>query len=264
MARVTHVAKAQQRYEQVPVIDPETGRQKTIEVTVRGKTQVRRLTQDDRSKPLPPLRCEKCGKDIEVGTPYKWVKPVAYRGARGHKRTRHEACPSWRPSELTSSAALGILYAAQEAAEDALAAWTPEDGLDAAEAILNDLAEGVREAAAQYESSADNMESGFGGETSTSAEIREKQEALEGQADEVEAAVSDLPEDFDEDQAKAEAFEEAERDPEVWDEWPDSVDDYDWDEDLGDLQEAVEETREAWADSVREAVQGGLDQVEGV
>lgn len=198
-------------------------------------------------------RCEKCGTDLPAGSSYKWIKPRSHRGAKGYKRKRCVACPNWRPSETTSSPALGILHAAQEAASDALDARSGEDGLDAAQTILTDLAEGVREAAAQYEESASNMEDGFGGETSISAEIREKGETLDPQADDIEN--SDLPDDFDEDAAKTQVVEEAgveDLDPET----------YDWDEDPEDLTAAFEQAREEWADEVRDAIQSALDLAE--
>lgn len=75
MARVTYVKKAQQRYEMVPVIDPETGQQKVTPVMGRNgeqKTSKRgpvfmRVTEADKSKPLPNLKCEKCGIEIKPG-----------------------------------------------------------------------------------------------------------------------------------------------------------------------------------------------------
>lgn len=45
-----------------------------------------------------PGNCEACGKPIEVGQGYKYIKP-----RYGRRRVRHDGCPGWRPSEMTSS-----------------------------------------------------------------------------------------------------------------------------------------------------------------
>ncbi len=258
MARITHVARAQQRYATKPVIDPKTGQQKVI--TLKGKDGSPKTTKEgrpvtvaqtvsDRSKPLPMPKCEKCGKTIEVGSPYKWVKPKSGPSG-GRTRTRCSACPSWRPSELTGSSALSALYGAQEAAEDDLSAWEPDDGTDALEAILSTLAEGIREAAQVYEEGADNMEDGFGHETSSSAELREKAETLNGMADEVEQA-GDF-EEWDEDQAKADALAES---PEI------EADGYDWDEDPEGLDAVVQDAKDAYAEEQRTKVEDAMAEV---
>lgn len=222
MARVTHVKKAQQRYKTVPVIDPATGEQKVTPVLRKdgtpkmtrskpnrpGRPIVMKVTVADKTQPLPPLKCEKCGKDIEIGTPYKHVSPKSGPYG-GRQRNRHAACPGWKPSELTSSQHLSTIYAAQEAAEEALSAWGDEDGHEALQEIITTLAEGFREASESYGESADNIEEGFGHETSMSAELREKAEALESSADEVEQAADDIDE-FDEDAAREEAEDEVE------------------------------------------------------
>ena len=58
------------------------------------------------------------------------------------------------------------------------------------------MAEIVREVASEYGESADNMEQAFTGGSSQIDEIREKQEALDGWADEIEQAASEF-EDWD-------------------------------------------------------------------
>ncbi len=136
--------------------------------------------------------CEKCGTPIKVGDGYKWCAPRAHRAARGFKRRRCLACPTWQPSEMTSSPGLSALYSATEDAYDRLAKWEASDGIEALEEILTNCAEGIREAAQVYEESAANMVDGFGHETVMSEEIQEKADTLNGQADEVEAAANDL------------------------------------------------------------------------
>lgn len=151
-------------------------------------------------------RCEKCGKDLPAGSAYKWCAPRAGSFARGHRRVRCLDCPSWRPSETTSSSARSAVYGAQEAAEDRLSDWDREDA-EELRSILTDAAEGVREGAECYRESQSNMESGFGTSTSISDELGEKADTLESAADELESAESDI-EDFEVDDARAEALSE--------------------------------------------------------
>lgn len=263
MARVTYVKKAQARYKTVPAIDPETGTQKIIPVLKRdgtpkttrktGRPIVRRLTVEDKNQPLPNLKCGKCSKEIKPGDPYKWVKPKSgpYGGT---KRVRCATCPTWRPSELTSSGALSTLYAAQEEAEDALNQWDREDRSEL-ESILETLAEGVREAGNVYRESAENMESGFGHATSTSDELNEKADALDSAADDVEAAVSDL-EDWDEDAARQEVLDETAA-PDV-----ERADEYDWEADPEDLADDVQAKKDEWADAQTSVVEDAISGIE--
>lgn len=191
MARITYVKAAKQRYEQVPVLNPD-GTPKIVpvmrgnaqKVTKNGKPVTMRVTVDDKSRPKPLLRCESCGKDIEIGTPYKHVTPKSGPYG-GYQRNRHADCPTWRPSELSSSKMAAIM-AAQESFEDQIA--SAEDW-DTIKQLLDEVAEAAREVASEYGESADNMEDGFGHETSASAELREKSDALEGWADELEQAI---------------------------------------------------------------------------
>lgn len=154
----------------------------------------------------PQGRCEKCGTELGVGSSYKWCAPRAGKFTKGFKRKRCLNCPHWRPSETTSSSARSSVYAAQEAAEDALRVWGREDVGDL-QAILSDAAEGVREGAQAYEESAQNMEDGFGHATSMSEELQEKAQTLNDAADELENI--DL-EDFNEDDVREEYRTEAE------------------------------------------------------
>lgn len=129
--------------------------------------------------------CESCGKPIEAGMSYKWVQPRAFRGARGTKRVRHEDCPSWRPSELSSSKMAAVM-AAQESFDD-------EDFASAEDIVsgVESVAETVREVAEEYRESAQNIEDGFQHETYQSQELNEKADELEGWADELEGFEAD-------------------------------------------------------------------------
>ncbi len=144
-------------------------------------------------------RCTKCGTEIKVGDPYKW-----FANRIGRMSIRKNFCVSCpiRQSDQTTSGNLQTLYGAIEAAEDEMAAAV-ELTLGDGSQILEAAAEGVREAASMYEESADNMESGFGHETSMSEEIREKQNDLEAFADELESAANEIEslDDPEEDEA---------------------------------------------------------------
>lgn len=202
MARVTYVKKAQPRYKTVPVIDPETGQQKVTPVLRRdgspkltkakagrpGRPITMRVTQEDKSQPLPLRVCDApgCGKPIEVGTPYKWVKPKSGPYG-GRTRARHGDCPTWRQWDLSNSLDAQLARVSHEA----------QDGVDTtdpssvAEALRN-AAEGVRDIASQKEEGADNIESGFGHETEQSTQLRDTAESLNTWADEMDEKADEV------------------------------------------------------------------------
>lgn len=203
MARITHVKKARQRYATIPVIDPETGEQKKTPVmrkqTVRNDdgtttvTQVQKTTKagrpvfmsitvSDKSQPLPDRTCEACKTEIKVGDPYKHVTPKS--GPYGGRiRVRCAGCPSWQEWDLSNSLSARI-------AQIVDAAQVDEDTTDegAYTSALEDAAAEIREIANEKRESSENMEEGFGHETSMSAELAEVADELEGWADEIEAA----------------------------------------------------------------------------
>lgn len=187
-----------------------------------------------------PLRCEACGKPINIGDSYKWVAPRAHRAARGHKRNRHTTCPGWKASELTSSPHLASIYAAQETAETDLAGIdvsTPEDTTAAVERlceIAEAFADGIMEASESYGESATNIEDGFGHETYQSEELREKSEAIEGWAEE--ASQYD-PDEFDEELVCAECG----LDEESCQDQQDDDDAHDYDEDPSPLDDWLQD-----------------------
>jgi hypothetical protein len=192
MARVTYVKKAQQRYETVPLLD-EDGNQKKVPVMKRDGTQkttktgrpvFRRLTVTDKTKPKPLRKCEKCGKTIELGMPYKHVSPKSgpYGGV---KRIRCADCPSWKPSELSSSKMASIMAAQEEF--DVSDCESVEDINDR----LNDFAATVREVGEEYKESAQNMEDGFGHSTEMSQDLESKGDELDGWADDLENGVDE-------------------------------------------------------------------------
>jgi len=145
--------------------------------------------------------CQSCGKPIEVGQSYRWIK-FRYAGTR----KRHSTCPSFRPSDMTN-AKYGQVYAAMESAEDALDGLSEFDSLDEVQEILNDCAEQAREVGEEYEESASNMESAFPNGAPKIDEIRESAEACEDFATTLEDALGSS-EDWNEDDARREVEEE--------------------------------------------------------
>jgi hypothetical protein len=253
MARITHVKKAQQRFKTVPVIDPETGEQKvtpvlrkdgTPKTTKTGRAIVRRVTTEDKSQPLPNRRCGKCGTEIKVGDPYKWV---ALGGAYGgHKKYACSSC-QFRQSDLTSSDKLSQLYVIQENLEDLLnGEWSQGDLAGALEEASGD-ANGVAE---EYTESADNIEEGFGHETYQSGEIREKAEACEEWASALEDAASEIEnmDDPDADESEIAALIEGEVEIDK------ESDDFDEDEYDAAIQQKRDDLREEMESRANDAM----------
>lgn len=199
MPRVTHVKRAQQRYRTIPVLDDLGAQVETLvrrrdgspKTTKRGGQVFRRQVREDRTQPLPPHNCDACGKPIEVGTPYKWIKPKSGPYG-GRQRNRHESCPPWQVwdySDSLSAQASRIAFEAQNAFDQGV------ESKDDVESILNDAAEQIRELAEQKRESAGNIEDGFGHSTYVSDELNETADSLDSWADDVEGAdVPDYPE----------------------------------------------------------------------
>jgi hypothetical protein len=201
MARVTHVKKAQQRYETVPVIDEATGEPKRTQVMKGGEPKMTRaktgrparpvfmtVTVQDKTKPLPNYTCDFCHQEIEVGTPYKHITPKSGPYG-GRKRTRHEGCPSWNVWEYSNSWSARIAQATADF--DVSEVDDPEqvqEGLDDVAAAIKELAEESRETAG-------NIEDGFGHPTSQSEEAEQRADDLDGWADEISGVdIPELPE----------------------------------------------------------------------
>jgi hypothetical protein len=219
MPKIVRVKKAQQRYKMVPVIEESTGMQKRTPVLgkdgkqktdKRGNPTFRKVTKEDKSQPLDPEKCGKCGKEIAVGDPYKHT--TVKRTYGGVRMVRCVDCPDWRQWELTTSKMAPIMQAQDQTSFDDC-----EDYQSIVD-TLEEFANTVRDVAAEYEESADNIEDGFGHETYQSAELREKYEALEAWADELEQLDEQEPEkcedhvdsetDDDDDDPECEACDE--------------------------------------------------------
>jgi hypothetical protein len=200
MARVTHVKRAQQRYATVPVIDETTGQPKRTPVmnkrtgeqktTKKGKAVTMAVTKEDRTKPLPAYKCDSCGNEIEVGTPYKHITPKSGPYG-GRKRTRHESCPTWQVWEYSSSLSARLAQVAHDFEQAIEGVESPEDVTSA----LEDAASSIEEIAEEKREGAGNIEEGFGHPTSASEELEQTADSLSEWATEIEQVdVPDLPE----------------------------------------------------------------------
>jgi len=197
MARVTRVARAQQRYATVPVIDPETNQPKKTPVmkgdkqktTKTGRPVFMTVTVQDRTKPLAPYECDFCRKPIEVGTPYKHMSPKSGPYG-GRKLTRHDGCPTWNVWEYSNSLSAQLARISHDFWEGLDGVESPDD----IQSLLDDAASSIEEIAEQKRESAGNIEEGFGHATSASEELEEIADSLESWASEVESAdIPDLP-----------------------------------------------------------------------
>jgi hypothetical protein len=180
MPKVMHVAKARQRYETKPVIDPETGEQKVVttsRATRKGKEVTRRLSEPDLDRPLPPRTCDYDGKEIAVGTPFKYIAIKRQHG--GTARYRHEACPNWNPWEY-SDALWARIAQIQAQRIDVSEILNEED----AQGVADGLVEMITMLAEEKREAAQNMEDGFGHSTAQSEEIADQADQLDSWANE--------------------------------------------------------------------------------
>lgn len=205
MARVTHVKKAQQRYETRPVLDAD-GKPVKIALTradgtpkmtsaKRGRTPrpvFITKTEPDKTRPKPLHKCGKCGTTIEVGQPYKWIKPKS--GPYGGRlMVRCGPCPTWQVWDYSSSLPAQVAKIAHEVQQAVDGAESADD----VEAAMNDAAEAIRDLAEQKRESASNIEDGFGHATYQSEELEQMGGDLDSWADDVEGTNVTPLEDFD-------------------------------------------------------------------
>lgn len=195
MARVTYVKKAQQRYATKPVLDaegnplviPVTRKDGTPKTTKSGRVITRKVTESDKTKPLPLRKCEACGQEIAIGQPYKHVTPKSGPYG-GYTRFRCGTCPGWQPWDLSNALWARIAQIQAEFSDSASNAQSRDD----LQAVLEDAASAARELADEKRESASNIEDGFGHATYQSDELNEQADAIESWADEMENA--DIPE----------------------------------------------------------------------
>jgi hypothetical protein len=200
MPKITHVKSARQRFETVPVLD-EDGRPKVTPVmrrdgsprlTKTGRPVSMAVTVADRGRPLPNLRCdfpgcEVDGGEILPGTPYKHISPRS--GPYGGRQlSRHEEHPNWSVWDYSSSRSAQV---AREQAEmhSLIDSWDGE-GFDDLRQSLVDLAQGQAD---EQEEALSNMPEAL----QDGSQAQEYLEALEEWVSEIEAC--DEPEDEFED-----------------------------------------------------------------
>lgn len=234
-ARVHHVKHARQRFARLASGERVTVLRKdgTPKLRRSGAPITRRVSTADKAQPLPNLTCDRCGKEIRPGDPYRWYA-VGFRSHFKRVRCTDAKCTP-RPSELESSQ-LSEAYAAQEAAEDELRALRdgdPEDDASSVRSAIETAAEGIRECAQLYRDAAEASPTGlvFG-------------EDLNERADDIEAAADELdgfyPDDFDEDSVGACSDHEEVQD------------------DCDDCQAAVDEAQREWWDGVLDEADDAL------
>lgn len=131
-------------------------------------------------KAAKPHKCQRCGRDIAKGDPYKHISPRTHRAARGRKLVRCAECPDWQVWEYSNSLSARIQQIQYEGAKMIEAA---EDNL---EDVPGELASAIRDLAEEKRESATNIEYGFGHATSQSDELNQTADDLDGWADEIE------------------------------------------------------------------------------
>lgn len=208
-------------------------------------------------------KCGRCGDTIEKGQPYIWVKPSRFDSKK--VRCVKVTC-KLRNSETVSNEKISQAYEVQETAQDELETWTGDDGSIAdLEAILQTASEGAQEVVDMFDESISNLEDAFPGGTPAIDEQEERKGEVESWVDELDSAISDL-EDFDEDTAKQEVYDE-----DFEDEWTERVDTgfegFIKALDTGQLDpataenftEGVNDKRREWADEQREKAEAAID-----
>ena len=134
--------------------------------------------------------CVMCGKPIEKGSTYQWIRPF-----RGAKQSKHVSCRTWKGSELTSNPNLSEVYRIQENLQEE----SKLADISTLASLLEDAAGEAEAAADMFRESASNIEEGFGHETQQSAEMNEQADEVEGWATELAGAGEEIKERMGED-----------------------------------------------------------------
>lgn len=186
-----------------------------------------------------PRKCCTCGQPILVGSPYYWNQPSRFSA----RFNWHASCNAPRPSALEPNEKRSTAMAAVEQANDDLDTYRGveiEVGgevtlVDDVQGVLNQLAEGLREAAEMWRESAQAIEDGFQHPTSQSDEYNEFADQLEQAADSLEYVdFPDMPTEEDIDTGVAEHE-----------------------------RQTLEELLEAWRDEVLDAADTAVNDAEG-
>lgn len=199
MPRITHVAKAQQRYATAPVLDADGQPQQTPvmsngvqKTTKTGRPVFRAVTVPDKDRPLPLAECDYAScpaadRTIAVGTPYKHMS-IKTGPSTSRTLTRHEDCPAWNTWDYSTSMRARLDQIVDTARRDINNATEKTDIEDA----MSAAAEEIREIAEEKAEASNNIEDGFGAANAASEELAEHADALEAWASEIEYA--DIPE----------------------------------------------------------------------
>lgn len=262
VARIHYVKHARQPYAKVtktdeegnavrvPVTSKRTGQQK---VGRGGRPMTKRVSVRDTSKPLPLLKCSRCGTEIQPGDPYRWYTI----GFRSHWKTilcMKSVCTP-KPSQLESSSVRATIMAAQEDASDSL------DGLDPDGTTTTDVEEIVHQVGEAFREVADQLneaDEAFGGNQAT--EHYERAQTAESSADELEGWSTSSDEEPDFDSCENELHDEPEDrpgyDPES-DEEPEAV------IERGDSEcESCSDIRQQWFDDLVNEARDAIDSAE--
>lgn len=122
-------------------------------------------------------RCSGCGKDIPIGSAYKW-----FAKRFGPRYKFHSGC-NIRPSQLSGSK-YAVIYDAIEDGEEEIDKATNGDEL---KDVLQTVADMAREVAEEYEESYSNMEEQFPSGCPVMEQIEEYKDECEQFADTLES-----------------------------------------------------------------------------
>jgi hypothetical protein len=153
----------------------------------RVKFARQRHNPDGTAKPLNT--CDSCGKEIAVGSPYKYmsIKTGPYSS---RKLVRCADCSDWHIWEYSNSTSARVAQIVHEA-ETSLA---DADDEDAARDIMQTAAEAARDLAEEKREGASNIEDGFGHPTQQSEELTDLADQLDEWAESLEqASIPDFP-----------------------------------------------------------------------
>jgi len=293
MPRVTHVKSAQQRYETVPVIDPETQQPKKTPVmkrvwdeqteeyvlkqktTKRGKPVEMTVTVADKSQPLPLLDCDFPGctindRKIAIGSAYKHISPKSGPYG-GRQRNRHEEHPSWNPWEYSSSLSARLAQVQHEGATE-IANLAEVDDF---ESVRDDLAQMAQDLLDEKQESLDAMPEGLGENSVLAEQVEALETWVETISDvdepdrpEVEPVTKWFVTGPDSQSLDEEGFDKEDEAQQALSahlaKHPDESED-DWEVDSEETEEGEvpEEALEEWLDQAREVLQEALDSFEG-
>jgi len=131
-------------------------------------------------------KCRGCGKVINKGDPYKWVKP-RYGG-----RTIKCLDCNFRGSEMESNETLSSLYAGVESVEDRLSTTPSHEEI---EEIRDELVSAIEEARDAFQEKADNLSEHFP-DSEMVSDFEEKVQELDSWLD----GINDVDVEFDEEE----------------------------------------------------------------